>query len=301
MSDGRVCPACGGGSFRDDSLLDGLVTHTCRVCGLVLSSISADGEPVPEFALVDEPTYLRSVGAVRRRQAREIMPLIRSHLSEGSDLLDVGCSFGFFLAEARRAGFHVRGIEPDRQAVDRANELLGGGVVELGSFSAETARPRSADVVCMLDVLEHIAPEDHDGFAGTVRQTLRPSGLWAIKVPSTEGLYYRLSHFILRIERRLGARFVERLWQTRYEFPHLVYFDRRTLTTWLQRRGFEVVAHRYLQEVPLGTIVDRLTTDRGISRPLAYVLAPMVLALNAIESIRGRSDSLVVLARPRTG
>jgi 2-polyprenyl-3-methyl-5-hydroxy-6-metoxy-1,4-benzoquinol methylase len=241
------------------------------------------------------------VGAVRRRQAREILPLIRSRVDEGSDLLHVGCSFGFFLAEARRAGFQVHGIEPDRQAAARANELLGGDVVELGSFSAETARSRSADVISMLDVLEHIPPDELGGFVGSVRKTLRPSGLWVIKVPSTEGLYYRLSHVLLRIDRRLGASFVERLWQTRYEFPHLVYFDRRTLSMWLQGHGFEVVAHRYLQEVPLGTIVDRLTTDRGISRPLAYVLAPSVLAVNAIEWIRGRSDSLVVFARPRAG
>jgi hypothetical protein len=67
----------------------------------------------------------------------------------------------------------------------------------------------------------------------------------------------------------------------------------------LKRYGFTVVGHHYLQEVPNRTILDRLTTDHDIRRPLAYLLAPGVMAINVIETIRRRSDSLVVLARAR--
>jgi 2-polyprenyl-3-methyl-5-hydroxy-6-metoxy-1,4-benzoquinol methylase len=294
-----TCPACGGGAFRDRDVLSGLTTHTCIDCGLILSTIDRVDDPVPEFALVDEDAYISSVGAVRRVQAGEILRLLRPHASAGAALLDVGCSFGFFLLEARKAGFAVRGIEPDPQAYERARGSLGDDVVQRGLFSSETTRSGSADVICTLDVIEHIPPEEHEPFARLVAASLAPGGIWAIKVPTTEGLYYAISDLLVRTWPKLGASFVHRLWQTRYEFPHLVYFTRSTLTRWLERFGFEVIDHRYLQEVPNGTIIDRLTTDHDISRPLAYLLAPGVVAINVIEAIRRRSDSLVVLARPR--
>jgi hypothetical protein len=90
---------------------------------------------------------------------------------------------------------------------------------------------------------------------------------------------------------------MRRLWQVDYEFPHAVYFNRRSLVAWLRRHGFTLVDVRYLPEVPLRTIIDRLTHDGDISRARAYLLAPAVGVINVIEWVRGRSDALVVLAR----
>ncbi len=294
-----TCPACGARRFRDRDVLPGLVTHTCTQCGLILSTIERMGDTVSEFALVDEDAYRNSVGAVRQRQAVQILSLVRRHVPPGSRLLDVGCSFGFFLLEARRAGFDVRGIEPDLQAFEGARAALGEDVVRPGLLSSDTAPPGSADVICTLDVIEHIVPEEHEAFARQLAETLAPGGIWVIKVPTTEGLYYRVSDLFVRAG--MGASFVRRLWQTRYEFPHLAYFSLSTLTRWLARYGFEVLDHRYPQEVPNDTVLDRLTTDHDITRSRAYVLAPAVVGVNLVEAIRGKSDSLVVLARPRAG
>ena len=291
----RICPACHGASFRRRAVIAGLVTHTCVGCSLILSEIDRRGETVTEFALVDEPSYLRSVGEARRRQARDILGLLSRHVEAGASVLDVGCSFGFFLLEAQAVGFEVRGIEPDAQAFERARSLLGDDVVRRGLLSPETADASSADVVCTLDVIEHIAPEELDGFAAQVAATLAPGGIWVIKVPTTEGLYYRASDLLARVG--LGGRSVTRLWQTRYEYPHLVYFDRANLTTWLARNGFSVIDHVYPQEVPTTAVIDRLTHDRDIGRARAYALAPAVVAINALEAVRRRSDALVVLAR----
>jgi SAM-dependent methyltransferase len=299
MNPDRTCPACGAWRFRDRDVFPGLVTHTCTQCGLILSTIERMGDTVSEFALVDEDAYRNSVGAVRQRQAVQILSLVRRHVPPGSRLLDVGCSFGFFLLEARKAGFDVRGIEPDLQAFEGARAALGEDVVRQGLLSPDTAPPGSADVICTLDVIEHIEPEEHEAFARQLAQTLAPGGIWVIKVPTTEGLYYRVSDLFVRAG--MGASFVRRLWQTRYEFPHLAYFSLSTLTRWLARYGFEVLDHRYPQEVPNDTVLDRLTTDHDITRIRAYVLAPAVVGVNLVEAIRGKSDSLVVLARPRAG
>jgi cyclopropane fatty-acyl-phospholipid synthase-like methyltransferase len=294
-----ACSACGAASFAERAVVSDLHTATCQSCGLIFAVIERSEPPVPEFALVDQDRYLRSVGETRRLQARPMLRTLLERVHPGATLLDVGCSFGFFLDAARQAGFQIRGLEPDRQAHAYARRLLGDGVVRNESLEPGTVPARSADVVSTLDVVEHIPPEQHASFAKIVRETLTARGVWVIKVPSTEGLYYKLSDRLLRLRPEIGESLVRRLWQTRYEYPHLVYFSRRSLSTWLDRSGFSVLAHRYVQEVPTRTAVDRLMTDGDIGRLKAYIAAPAVFAVNVVEWMRRRSDSLVVFATPR--
>jgi 2-polyprenyl-3-methyl-5-hydroxy-6-metoxy-1,4-benzoquinol methylase len=293
------CPACGGDRFADWTVADGLTEHTCLGCGLLISSIQRTGPVVPEFALVDERAYLASVGAARRRQATALLRMLAPVAPPGRQLLDVGCSFGFFLEVAGQAGYAGTGIEPDPQARAYAQALLGDGAVRAGTLSPDTAADASAEVVATLDVVEHLEPADHGSFTAEFRRVLAPGGVWLIKVPSTEGLYYRASRLAARVAPSVGAVFMRRLWQTAYEHPHTVYFDRRSLAAWLQRHGFSPVAWRYLPEVPPGTAVDRLSTDGGIRRWQAWLLAPAVHTVTAIDWLRRRSDALAVLATPR--
>ena len=71
--------------------------------------------------------------------------------------------------------------------------MLGEGVVRQGTLQQVKPPAGSADVVATLDVLEHVPLADHAAFARVMAEVLAPGGIWAIKVPSTEGLYYRLS------------------------------------------------------------------------------------------------------------
>jgi SAM-dependent methyltransferase len=295
----RECPSCGARTFVDRRPLPDLETHTCRACGLILSTVHRTDAAVSEFALVDEEAYIRSVGATRRIQAAQILAWLTRYVPPRQTLLDVGCSFGFFLDEARRRGFRVAGIEPDRQAYASAVRLLGEGVVTLGTFGPSTVAPGSVDVVSSLDLIEHIPAEQHGGFAAAVSRALLPGGVWVIKVPTTEGLFYKISRSLAGALPSIGGSMLRRMWQTRYEYPHLVYFSLRTLSLWLRRFGFTVLAHDYVPEVPTSTVIDRLTTDGDISRSRAYAIAPAVVLANAIDTLRRKTDSLVVIARPR--
>ena len=293
----RCCPACGGSRFADRRVDDFLYTHTCRSCGLILSSMTRRKPKLGQYANVDLRAYLTSVGALRHEQSSEILAFLAPYVSPGARVLDVGCGFGSFLLRAREAGYAVAGIEPDEHACASACDALGSDVVKRGTLQQVQPPAGSADVVATLDVLEHVPPAEHAAFARAMADVLAPGGIWAIKVPSTEGLYYRLSAMLARVAPRIGVTFMRRLWQTDYEFPHTVYFDRRSLQCWLQRHGFTMVDFRYLPEVPSRTIIDRLTHDGDISRAQAYCLAPAVFAINVIEWLRRRSDALVVLAR----
>ena len=293
----RRCPGCGGRSFADRRVAEHLSTHTCHSCGLILSSMSRRKPKLGQYANVDLRAYLSSVGALRHEQSSLILSFLRPHVRPGARVLDVGCGFGSFLKRAREGGYTVAGIEPDAHACAGACQLLGEGVARQGTLQQVRPSAGSADVVATLDVLEHVPPDDHAAFARVIAEVLAPGGIWAIKVPSTEGLYYRSSSMMASMAPRLGVAFMHRLWQTDYEFPHTVYFDRRSLQGWLHRHGFVMVDYRYLPEVPTHKIIDRLTHDGDISRTKAYAMAPAVYVINAIEWLRRRSDALLVLAR----
>lgn len=273
-----MCPACAEARFVARRVA-GLALRRCLGCGLWLSDLP---EGAIDYAGVDEAAYLASIGRVREAQAKTIVEMVRDRAR--GEWLDVGCGFGYVLAAAREAGFRVRGIEPDPNAAAVARRRIGN--VEEGLLRDDSA---PADVLSTLDVIEHL--RDLDGFARLVRSKAR--ALWVIKVPSSEGLLFRVAHLL-----RIGGA-VRRLWQAGYAHPHTVYFDRRSLTRFLDRSGFEVVAVRYLSEVPPGTVVGRLTLDGGWPRWLASLAVPFFVAVDAVERLRGKSDGMVAIARPR--
>jgi SAM-dependent methyltransferase len=82
--------------------------------------------------------------------ARSILRLL-----EFQSIYDVGCANGFLLAEFHAAGKCVRGIDLSPQ-VKQAVEPDLADRVEVGDFSAAKGR---ADLVCCVEVAEHIRPE----------------------------------------------------------------------------------------------------------------------------------------------
>lgn len=239
-----------------------------------------DGGTGTNYADVDDAAYLQSIGRVRREQGEAIVAFVREH-ERGGEWLDVGCGFGYVLEAARAAGFRVRGLEPDAKAAKAAHERVGN--VEQGVLNESTP---AADILSTLDVIEHLP--DLNAFAELSKRKAR--ALWVIKVPSSEGAFFRIAH-ALRIRSA-----VKRLWQSEYEHPHRVYFDRPSLTRFLTKHDFDVVAVRYLPEMPTSTVVDRLALDGRVPRWKARLALPLFFAVNLLERVRGKSDAIVVLA-----
>ena len=278
------CLACGATQFARKHLLPGLEVDRCVGCGLLMSDIR-NKNPI-NYAQIDDEAYANSIGVVRRRQAEDILRIAGARVVKG-DWLDIGCGYGFLLDAARRAGFRVSGIEPNPKAAEHARRLVG-DVVRQGQL-ADLDAP--ADVISTLDVIEHIPPHALPTFAHAVRRHLRPGGIWIIKVPSNEGLFFRSAHAL-----RLSP-VIRRLWQFDFEYTHTVYFNQRTLSAFLARQGFEVVAHEYLSDVPTDTAVARMRMDGKTSHALALLTVVPIFLINWIEKVRGKSDALLVMAR----
>ena len=244
------CPVCRNGEFSGRELIPEVRIEICSQCGFLISQIKRARPAKPEFSRINDEEYQRSVGRVRQHQAGEILRFVRRDAKAGGDWLDVGCSFGYLLFEAKKSGFNIFGVEPDEKAVGRARALVGDDAVRHGVMSDEVMADGSADIVSMLDVLEHIPADGLSDFARMIHRKLRPNGLWLIKVPSTEGLYFTLAHWLRPFGGSAVAGLIKRLWQSEYEYPHAVYFNQGTLGRFLENHGYEVLGLRYWPKSP---------------------------------------------------
>jgi SAM-dependent methyltransferase len=115
-----------------------------------------------------------------RREADTVLEKIRLHAPRPSAaLLEIGCSWGYFLHQARGAGFAVTGVEisPTRRAFGR--QRLGLDIV--GDWS-ELPASQQYDVIYTSHVLEHFT-DLHDVFPRIARM-LKDDGALFVEVPN---------------------------------------------------------------------------------------------------------------------
>jgi 2-polyprenyl-3-methyl-5-hydroxy-6-metoxy-1,4-benzoquinol methylase len=292
------CPACFCEKFSQTQPIPEISVQKCLGCGLLVSNIVRTKPAAAEFDRINQRAYFNGLGTVRAQQAVEALSFVTTYTSTKGDWLDVGCSFGYLLSEARRSGFEIFGIEPDQKACEHARDLLGEKVIHLGLMTPDVRPDASADVVSLMDVLEHVPAGELMEFGHTIRKKVRAGGLVLFKVPSTDGLYFQIANRMARITRLVAPGMIKRLWQSEYEFPHTVYFNERSLRAYLENHGFEVVARKYIEDVPNQTVIDRLVMDDTVPRWQAYLLAPAFYLINFAERIRAKSDAMLMLARP---
>jgi Methylase involved in ubiquinone/menaquinone biosynthesis len=110
-----------------------------------------------------------------------LLETVRSLVSPGARILDVGCGTGRFCEALHEAGYASAGADPWIQdlALDEAR------------FRAATAEALpwadgEFDMVCALDVLEHV--DDRQALAEMYR-VLRPSGVLLVCVPACQWLW----------------------------------------------------------------------------------------------------------------
>jgi SAM-dependent methyltransferase len=202
----------------------------CSQCGLVffhpvpterdLLALYRDYDPGE-----DEEDFLAHLAW--RRQWR--LPVFREALDEvlrykqgGGRLLEIGCSFGFFLRMARERGLEPYGVDLSLNAVRYAEQNLRLSVRRGTVFDAKFPEG-FFDITAMLGVLEHL----HNPLE-TLREVsriLRTEGLLIVEVPN--------AHFNLLRGRLSPSLF--------YVGNHLFNFTPKALSRMLETAGFRCV------------------------------------------------------------
>jgi len=144
----------------------------------------------------------------------------------GKNVLEVGCGAGRFLAECRRYGAIVTGIDPSLTAARLAKKYfdINPIIKTLQEAVKEDDLPFSQfDFIFAFEVIEHVKrPGD---FLRSLSQLLKPAGLLFISTPNF-ALFYRMGN---------TARAVAGY------FEHLHYFTCGTLTNCLKRYNLQPV------------------------------------------------------------
>lgn len=169
--------------------------------------------------------FARMVGIARQHLAM----LGRSVPSgNGLRLLDIGCSSGLFLDQARRAGYNVAGAElsPETSAFARDHFGL---PVHQGDWRDGGYADGNFDVVTLFDVIEHLP--DPMAELRAIMRLLKPGGLLLQSTPNIDGLFPRLSY---RLAHRLDY------WPHPEPPHHLFQFSAQTLAAMTVKAGYQV-------------------------------------------------------------
>ncbi len=118
--------------------------------------------------------------------------LIRTHVPAGPDLnmIDLACGHGTLLYCLTESGYrNVHGIDISREQVELARRFGLTGI-ECGAIEPYlNGSDRTYDVVFLLDILEHLTPDELFAVLDSVNRRLNPGGKVIITVPNGAGLF----------------------------------------------------------------------------------------------------------------
>jgi 2-polyprenyl-3-methyl-5-hydroxy-6-metoxy-1,4-benzoquinol methylase len=241
---------------------DGFSMFKCPNCELVYIN------PAPQQNFLNEKVYSFESGYQANKQkdlskipidkkTKEIMSFLVKSGVKGK-LLDVGCSNGEFLFQAKKNGFESYGVELNRRTADIANS--NGLNVFNGLLSDAKFEDNFFDVIFMGDLIEHVlSPDD---LLLECKRILKKNGLLIISTPNLDCLWARTTLLLYKLFRIP--------WSSVTPPFHTFQFSEKNLNTLLDKRGFQNISTwfykppRLLYEIGSLHLVKRYKRDKKI-------------------------------------
>lgn len=240
----------------------------CADCSYEKSILQPAINSHAEHILIDEYSRKSALRDLRISNFQKIIENLRTLRPQGGRLLEVGCAHGWFLGLASKS-FQVLGLEPDRDIYQ--SSYYDQNNVRMGYFPEALAASEIFDVIVFNDVIEHIP--DIQKTIIDCRMHLNQGGLLALTLPSSQGIFYRISKGLVKLGFPGSFR---RMWQVGLPSPHVHYLNYETTASLLERNGFTVKFHRSLPTLSLSGLWGRLTYT-GENHPV--ISAAMFVAI----------------------
>jgi 2-polyprenyl-3-methyl-5-hydroxy-6-metoxy-1,4-benzoquinol methylase len=252
----------------------------CGRCGMVSSRPTLEPwEIIENYHQVEDDAYLAEE-TERRELFDWILDATRSYWVPGRSLLEVGSNVGLFLDVANSRGWRSRGVEPSKWAVELGRERFGVDLQQ-GTVEEIDDAEGSADVVVLLDVLEHLL-NPLDGLR-RLRRVLTPDGLLVLSTVNLSGLHARL-------RRNDWPWFIR---------SHLHYFSPQTLSAMLRLAGFRMVDWSIVpRSFHLSYIAHRAGSSQGM---LGRAIEKVSRVFDPKVPVGWLGDITFVAARPSDG
>jgi len=261
-------------SSGDERLIDRVVQ--CKRCGLRYVNPRMNISRVVKGYSEGTDERFVSQAAGRERTFARQLKFISKYVRKGR-VLDIGTAGGSFLAVAKRQGWQVEGIEPNRWlckwALEHYSIPVRPGVLEDYRFPSN-----SFDMVTLWDVLEHTG--DPGSVLTECQRILKPGGLLVLNVPDIDSLMHKA----------MGRRWFF------YLSVHLYYFSKRTVRLILRKNGLTpILLKPHIQSLEFGYLLLRMEAYSKLLSKLGLAVAkPLGLARLQIPYWLGQT---LVLAR----
>jgi len=287
----RNCPNCGSNDFivlfdsnmELDDFHEGIETvymlpgdkygrHVqCRNCQFIYVNPIERENRINEDYTKRKSIDVSIIRENRLRASKSQVELIKKY-KKGANLLDIGCGEGFFLFNASKAGFRVKGVELSQDAVLYAQRefVLD---VEATAFTERQFPENHFDVVTLWQVLEHVP---HPlVFLKEAYRVLRPGGVLVTSTPDINGVPSR----ILR----------KRWWNIRR--LHINQFTPKTSAGILKNAGFrDIDSTSYVESISLLMLLIPILKHLKVYKSLEALFHP--------SSIVGRIMNKIILIYP---
>ena len=139
----------------------------------------------------------------------------------GGKVLDIGCSFGFFLKVAQEAGWQIYGLDLSPTPVEQAKRKLRVKTIYNKSIEEAKFQANFFDLVTVFQTIEHVV--DPEKFLKEIKRVLKPGGVVLLTTPDAAGWQ---------------ARLMGKSWFSYRHPDHFYFFNFENLSLLLKRVGF---------------------------------------------------------------
>jgi 2-polyprenyl-3-methyl-5-hydroxy-6-metoxy-1,4-benzoquinol methylase/glycosyltransferase involved in cell wall biosynthesis len=198
----------------------------CLECNLIFNDTECTANQILGMYsdVIDENFYSYLLHA-RERTYSYNLKKIKSFLPPSGKLLDIGAYCGVFMRTAKEMGYEVIGIEPSKWASNEARKNTGDEVI-CGTLKDLREDANNFDVITMWDVFEHLS--DPVGELKDIWLRLKPNGVLVLSTMN-------MVNWFPKIMKEAYPWILDK---------HLFYFNPKTLTSMLNKSGFELVCQK---------------------------------------------------------
>jgi len=230
----RNCPLCNSNKYFNLFKKRGGVYVKCISCNMIfLNPVFKDKELIKYY------TNLHDFQAISIKKESSFYKLIYSKglesinrfRNKGSNLIDIGCSSGFFLDLASKYGWKTYGIElnqKEKKLIDKKHIIFSQDIDLLSNNL-------KFDLITLWDVIEHI--KDGNKFLKKLKKKMNKKGLIFIQTPNVYSLAARILHEKCNLFDGL---------------EHVNLYNTQTIKILAEKNGFEILNNEsVISEIPI--------------------------------------------------
>ncbi|MBU1913108.1 MAG: class I SAM-dependent methyltransferase [Candidatus Omnitrophica bacterium] len=287
------CRCCGSKKYKIVAMLHNVDIAVCKVCGLAFvireTKANSGSTYFSDFNLENYTTYYKDFREYYFKKHLDTL----ERLAAKGPILDIGCSFGWFLKIAKDSGWEAFGIEQTEDIARKASQEYGLDILSnLGDIDKFN---KKFNAITLWNVLEHMAePEEA---LKTLHSKLKDYGILVVSVPNINGLFYRLSFLSYRLSFGKFKFPLEQLYQAYNPYMHLFNYSVSTLSLMLKKSDFQTIKVFKQPVIDVKKIKYRLGIDCKLNFFSKYLLIILTKSVYFISRILYMDDEIVIYGR----